>query len=241
MSQAKVMVIAGYGPGISHAVAEKFGKEGYTLALCARSSEALDKDVNKLASNNIKVKGFAADLEDENAVTECMTKIRGAFGPINVLLWNPYIAPTGSLRKEGGEGPGSAKGENWKDFISTFRVCVSSLVAAGKACCDDLKSSNGSLLVTGDGLALENEEAVRQAVEWEWESLAVAKAAQRKLVCLMKEKYQKDNIFVGELTVVSKVKGTEYDPEGKSNLTAEMVADKLFEMNRKRDKACESI
>lgn len=45
MSSKGVFIIAGYGTGVSHAVASLFGKKGYQLALIARNSSKLDKAV----------------------------------------------------------------------------------------------------------------------------------------------------------------------------------------------------
>ena len=39
---SKTIVVVGFGPGISNAVAEKFGAEGFSVALVARSQERLD-------------------------------------------------------------------------------------------------------------------------------------------------------------------------------------------------------
>lgn len=36
-----VLIVFGYGPGISHATAERFGREGYSLALVGRNAERL--------------------------------------------------------------------------------------------------------------------------------------------------------------------------------------------------------
>lgn len=45
MADSKVAVIAGYGSGISAAVAKRFGAEGYKLALLARTQSRLDEAV----------------------------------------------------------------------------------------------------------------------------------------------------------------------------------------------------
>jgi len=42
---SKSTVIVGFGPGISTAVAGKFGAEGFSVALVARSPERLDAGV----------------------------------------------------------------------------------------------------------------------------------------------------------------------------------------------------
>jgi NADP-dependent 3-hydroxy acid dehydrogenase YdfG len=45
MGSIKVAVIAGYGAGISRAVAQQFGKGGFSLALLARTQSRLDAAV----------------------------------------------------------------------------------------------------------------------------------------------------------------------------------------------------
>ena len=39
----RTIVVCGYGPGISDAVANKFGGEGFQVALVARNAEKLEK------------------------------------------------------------------------------------------------------------------------------------------------------------------------------------------------------
>ena len=38
---AKTMIVCGYGPGISNAVAQRFGAEGFSVALIGRSADKL--------------------------------------------------------------------------------------------------------------------------------------------------------------------------------------------------------
>ena len=41
----KTLIVCGYGPGISTSVAEKFGAEGFSIALVARNAEKLQNGV----------------------------------------------------------------------------------------------------------------------------------------------------------------------------------------------------
>lgn len=45
MPESKVIAVAGYGPGISRAVARRFGKERFSVALLARNKEKLNDAV----------------------------------------------------------------------------------------------------------------------------------------------------------------------------------------------------
>jgi short-subunit dehydrogenase len=228
-SNNKVIVIAGYCTGISHAIGEKFGKQGYTLALLSRTLSKLDAAAQNFESqHNIKAHPFSVDLNNAQAVTETIQKISSTIGKIHILFWNPYGAPVSII------------GGQISDFDQNFKVTTSSLIAAIQASQDDLKSSQGSILVTGGGLSLENDAVVSLAVSWNAESLAIAKAAQRKLVHLAHEKLKADGIYVGELTVLGVVKGTPFD-DGKSQLTAEAIAEKFWDLNAARSQVFDAI
>jgi NAD(P)-dependent dehydrogenase (short-subunit alcohol dehydrogenase family) len=41
------LIVFGYGPGISHATAERFGREGYSLALVGRKAERLAEGASR--------------------------------------------------------------------------------------------------------------------------------------------------------------------------------------------------
>lgn len=60
-SMFKTIVVVGFGPGISTAVARKFGAEGFAVALVARN-EGLPPEEGRLAERvaALKAKGIAA-------------------------------------------------------------------------------------------------------------------------------------------------------------------------------------
>ncbi len=48
----KTIIVCGHGPGISNAVANKFGAKGFQVALVARSADKLDKARGALQRKN---------------------------------------------------------------------------------------------------------------------------------------------------------------------------------------------
>ncbi len=56
------IIIFGYGTGISKAVAQKFGKEGYKIGLVARNAEKLEKAILELKAQGIEAYAFTCDL-----------------------------------------------------------------------------------------------------------------------------------------------------------------------------------
>ena len=86
----KNILVVGFGPGISNAVAEKFGSSGFSVALVARNEERLAAGVKALKAKGIDAAAFPADAGDPASIREAVRKARAAGGPITVLHWNAY-------------------------------------------------------------------------------------------------------------------------------------------------------
>lgn len=218
---APVIVVAGYGIGISAAVATSFAKKGFSVALLSRTQARLDAAAEVLKTEHgVEARGFAVDLSDFEAVKGTIAKIHNELGKVTVLLWNPYGGAKGIL--DGAE----------QDYVSEFKVTTSGLLAAVQAAHEDMKSQPGesAVLVTGGGLGMEHEASVKMAVAWNAASLAIGKAAQRKAVDIIAETLAGDGIYVGEVTVMAAVKNTAFDAQGTATLTPEEIADKFQEI-----------
>ena len=91
---AKTILVAGYGPGISAAVAEKFGAEGFQVVIVGRSADRLAAGVKALEARGVKAASFTADLGNPAAIRGMVEKVRGALGPVSVLEWTAYSPAT---------------------------------------------------------------------------------------------------------------------------------------------------
>jgi short-subunit dehydrogenase len=214
---SKTIVVCGYGPGISDAVANKFGTEGFSVALVARSADKLTAAVAALEAKGIKAAAFPADLGDPKAVKAMVAKVHATLGPITVIHWNAYVGLAGDLMTASAD-----------DLRTTFDVCVTGLVAAVQEALPDLKKEkNAAVLVTGGGFAFYDPKVDAMAVQWNAMGLAVAKGAQHKLVGLLGAKLAADGVYVGEVVVLGSVKGTAFD-SGHATLEASAVAAKFW-------------
>ena len=82
---AKTIIVVGYGVGISAAVAEKFGSEGFQVALVARSADRLEAAEKSLAAKGIKAAAFPTDVSDLAAVKALVGKVREKLGPVTAI------------------------------------------------------------------------------------------------------------------------------------------------------------
>jgi len=225
MSARGTIIICGHGPGISDAVARKFGSAGHPVAIVARSADRLAEAARALAGAGIKAEAFPCDLTDPAAVQELVGSVRDRLGPIGIIHWNAYAGGAGDLTT------GSAA-----ELRRIVDCSVVGLVAAVQAALPDLKAQHGSVLVTGGGLGNLDPQIDSMAVSWGAMGLAIGKAAQRKAVGLLHHRLAAEGVYVGEVVVLAPVKGTAFD-RGNATLEPSAVADRFFELNERRDQA----
>jgi len=217
----RTIVVCGHGGGISDAVARRFGREGYAVAIVARSAERLFAAAEALKSEGIEVRAFPCDLGDPEAVRAMIRDAR-SLGPIGIVHWNAYQGGAGDLLTGGTD-----------ELKAAFDVSVTGLVAAVQEALPDLKEGKGSLLVTGGGFAFYDPQVDATAVQWHAMGLAIAKAAQHKAVGLLHHRLRAEGVYVGEAVVIGAVKGTAFDG-GQATLEASTVAGKLWELHTER-------
>jgi len=219
----ETILICGYGVGISDAVARRFAKEGYRVAIVARNAERLNAAVQKFAAEKIEVRAFACDLGDVEVVKKLIADVRSSLGAIKVLHWNAYSG-----------GAGDLKTATANDLRAVLNVTVHGLVAAVQAALPDLKAQHGALLVTGGGFAFYDPAVDAAATQWGAQGLAIGKAAQHKTVGLLSKSLHADGVYVGEVVVTGLVKGTAFD-SGNATLEASTIAEKFWQLYRARD------
>lgn len=86
--QAPVCVVAGIGPGIGLAVARRFGKDGFSIAMIGRQEEKLAAYSNELTSEGMDVRGFVADLSDDKSINNAFDHIKSWNSNLEVLIYN---------------------------------------------------------------------------------------------------------------------------------------------------------
>jgi NADP-dependent 3-hydroxy acid dehydrogenase YdfG len=215
---SKTILVCGYGPGVSEAVARKFGKEGFMVGLVARSRDKLERAAAALKESGIEAQAYPTDLSDPAAVKALVEKARAALGPITVVHWNAY-----------GGGAGDLTTAAATELRAVFDVSVTGLVAAVQAALPDLKAQKGAVLVTGGGLATYDPNVDGMAVSWGAMGLAIGKAAQHKTVGLLAAKLAGEGVYVGEVVIMGSVKGTAFD-SGHATLEASTIANKFWDL-----------
>ncbi|MGZ0211650.1 MAG: SDR family NAD(P)-dependent oxidoreductase [Actinomycetales bacterium] len=89
-----VIAIIGAGPGLGAAVAHKFGREGFAVALISRDQSKLDALVAELESAGVTARGYAADVLEPEALEAALASAAAELGPITTLQYSPLPART---------------------------------------------------------------------------------------------------------------------------------------------------
>jgi NADP-dependent 3-hydroxy acid dehydrogenase YdfG len=227
---SKTILVCGYGPGISDAVARKFGGEGFSVALVARRDDKVRAGAAALAEAGITAQGFACDLGDPAAVKKLVSDVRAALGPITVIHYNAYPSLAGDLTSC-----------DPADVQAAMSVGVTGLVVAMQESLPDLRAQDGAaILVTGGGFALYSPQADAMIAQYGAMGLGLVKATQHKLVGVLNAKLKDDGVYVGEVMVLGMVKGTAFD-SGHATIEPAAVADRFLEIYESRAEVCVTV
>ncbi|MFJ6658929.1 SDR family NAD(P)-dependent oxidoreductase [Streptomyces sp. NPDC091377] len=83
------IAIIGAGPGLGTAVARRFGREGFTVALIARDRERTEALAAELGREGVTARAFTADVRAPGALSAALDAASAALGPIEVLQYSP--------------------------------------------------------------------------------------------------------------------------------------------------------
>lgn len=221
---SKTIVVVGFGPGISTGVAEKFGAEGFNVALVGRTRSRLDAGVAALAAKGISAGAFVADAGDPASITAALGEIRSALGSINAIHWNAY-----------GDGQGGdLTTASPAEIRGNFDVAISGLLAAVQATLPDLKSNKGAVLITNGAFGDIDPQIDQYAAASNNMGLALANAAKHKLVGLLAAKLKADDIHVAEVMIAGSIKGTGWASGNPDAIEPSRVGDTFYTLFEQR-------
>lgn len=176
------IAIIGAGSGISQAVAHRFGREGYEVVLIARNADHLRKQVAELQAAGITATSVVADSSQPHQLKQALTGLDG----LRVVHYNAAALRSTDVLAETAES-----------LSQDFAVNVAGLLTAVQAALPQLEAQQGSVLITGGGLAKHPHPA--------YASLALGKAAQANLANSLAQALQPKGIYVGVLQINASV------------------------------------
>jgi short-subunit dehydrogenase len=179
MADQKVCVITGVGPGTGSALARRFAKGGYRVALIARSEDRL-RDLEAELQGS---KGYRCDVADPKQVAGVLDEIERDLGQPSILIHNAVGGAFGSFLEIDPDVLNRNFQVNTMALLYLARRVAPAMVQAGR----------GTILVTGNTSA-------RRGMP-RFAGFAPTKAAQRILAEAMARELGPKGIHVAYLVI----------------------------------------
>ena len=121
--QGKVALITGASRGIGRGIAEKFAKEGASVAFTYLSSDEKAKALeNELKAFGVEVKGYKSNAAEYDAAHQLVDDVMKDFGKIDTVINNAGVTRDGLLMR--------MSEDNWDDVININLKSVFNLTKA---------------------------------------------------------------------------------------------------------------
>jgi len=196
MAEPKTLAILGAGPGLGSALARRFAKAGWSVALVARRTDVLDAGLAELARFGVNTYGVQADVTDRPGVESAFQRIVNAVGVPDVVIYNASIYQAEGVLDLSNEALRLAFEIHVVGALNTAQCAVTAMQHA----------DHGVLVFTVNSLA-RSPEAMSAA-------LSIGKGGQLNLALSLERELDGTNIRVGVVTVCGPISaGTAYDPD----------------------------
>lgn len=138
-TDAKVVAVVGVGPGLGRALAVRFARGGFAVALVARRDASLRPVQDEIESFGGAVRSYVGDVADEKSVGTTFAHIREDQGEPEVLLYNAGAFQAGGILEL-----------TASEFEQAWRVnCLGGLLAAQAVVPGMLERGRGSIIYSG--------------------------------------------------------------------------------------------
>jgi NADP-dependent 3-hydroxy acid dehydrogenase YdfG len=208
----RTLAVIGAGPGLGLAVAHRFGREGFAVALIARGQDHLDDLAGRLRDTGVEAAGFAADVREPESLRAALSAAAERLGPVEVLQYSPipakeFMRPV--LETTAG------------DLVGPIEFSVYGPVTAVQHVLPGMRAlGRGTLLFVNGASAIRPRAAVT--------GTSLAFAAESAYAQLLHDALKPENIYVAQLIIPRGIGGGEPSHEPAT------LADRIWELHTGR-------
>ena len=207
----KTIFIVGAGKGLGTAIGRKFGANDFRVVLMARNAENLKAYEQEFQAEGIEVYTKTADVADDNAMAKTIKEAVAEYGTPDVFAYNVGVTTPDSMQ-DNGISTSVLRDRYQVDVVGAYN-CIQQIAT------EEFAKKNGSILVTGGGLAM--------YPSADYLPLSMDKAALRAMVQALHPVMQEKGIFLGTLTVCNVI------AEG-STCAPDILAEKYWQQYKER-------
>jgi len=208
------LAIIGAGKGLGAAVARRFGREGFAVALISRHQGRVDALAAELEGDGVQAKGYAADVRDPDSIAKVLEQATQELGPIEVLQYSP-LPQKDFMRPVLETTPA--------DLVGPVEFSIYGPVAAVHAVVPGMRflgEDRGTILFVNGGSAVKPGRAVT--------GTSIAFAGQAAYAELLHEVLGEEGIAVSQLVIGGQI------IEGDDEKDPAVLADHLWDLHTKR-------
>jgi NAD(P)-dependent dehydrogenase (short-subunit alcohol dehydrogenase family) len=178
----RVALIVGVGPGLGAAIARRFARESFRVAVIARTPEFINELARELSSAGEPALAVVADISQPKEVAAVIAKVRAGLGPISVLVHNASSSSGNGLLETSAA-----------EFEETWRIAaLGAFVCARETAPDMIAANTGTMIFTG---------ATSSVRGGGWLAFSSAKFALRGLVQSLARELWPQGIHVAHVVV----------------------------------------
>ncbi|MDG2003895.1 MAG: SDR family oxidoreductase [Novosphingobium sp.] len=178
----KVAIVTGASKGIGRAIAMELAREGVSVLISARGSEAVDATVADIVAQGGRCAGMAADMAEQGAAEALVEAAIVQFGKVDILVCN-----AGGQRKHAGFDD-----LDDQDFLDAFTDNVLSVVRLVRAALPGMRERLWGRIIT-----ITSE--VSTQPDRTFQHYAAAKAAELNLTKSLSKSLARDGILVNSV------------------------------------------
>ncbi len=145
----KVALVTGAARGIGRGIALKFAQEGARVGVLDLDEAACQMVVDEIEAGGGTAIALGADVAVVDEVAEAVTKVRSTFGPINVLVNNAAVMPTGRLHETSPADFDRCVAVNLRGAYLVSRAVIPQMMELGQGSIIHMASVTGVLGLPG--------------------------------------------------------------------------------------------
>jgi NAD(P)-dependent dehydrogenase (short-subunit alcohol dehydrogenase family) len=214
----KVAAVLGVGPGLGAAVAGRFAREGFDVALMARTDESVAPAREEIAATEVRTLSVPADATNPDSVAAAFEQVRVELGDPEVLVYNAGAFQMGGILEL-----------SPAQFDDCFRAnCAGAFDAAQQVLPAMVEAGRGTVLLTGATASMRGSAR--------FSALAVGKFGLRALAQSMAREFGPQGVHVAHVIIdgqinTPRMREMSPDREDHTMLSPDAIAETYWQLH----------
>ncbi|PLS86671.1 MAG: short-chain dehydrogenase [Actinobacteria bacterium] len=215
----RVVAVLGVGPGLGAAISRRFAREGFAVALLARSEESTTPVREEIEGSGGEALAVQTDATDAASVAGAFDRVRDALGDPEVFVYNAGAFRMGGILDLSPE-----------DFDACLKAnCAGAFYAAQQVLPAMLEQGRGTVILTGATASLRGSAR--------FSALATGKFALRALAQSMAREFGPQGIHVTHTIIdgqinTPRVRGMSPGRDASTMLSPDAMAEAYWQLHR---------